>query len=89
MLRFSIDVTCFRGVCLTVVRFVCEPTTLSRIEASHQRGKGSRSPRVIPAELMCQPFISDIILECGDGLGLGAVNDLVLLGEEPVPQFSG
>jgi hypothetical protein len=41
------------------------------------------------AELTGQPFISDIVFKGGDSLGFRAVYDLILLGEEPVPEFSG
>ena len=88
-LEFSIGVAYFRGACLAIVRTASEPIILSRIEASHRRGKGGHSPRFILAELTGQPFISDIILNRDDGFGFKAVYDLVLLCEEPDTEFPG
>jgi hypothetical protein len=88
-LWLSIGVASFRGACIAGVSTLGEPAIFSRAKAGHQRGQGCHSPRFILSELSSQPFISDIIFECGDGLGFGTIYNLVLLGEEPILEFSG
>ena len=88
-LGLFIGVTCFQDVRFAIMGTSGEPAIFSRAKAGHRRCEGCHSPQLLLAELAGQPFISDIVLECDDGLGFGVVYDLVLLSEEPVPKLPG
>ena len=67
----------------------CQPVILSRAKAGHECREGRHGLRFFLAEVSGEPLVVDIMLKGRQGFGVRTVNNLVLFGEEPVPEFAG
>ena len=65
------------------------PIICTCVEAGHEGGKGGHSSRRVLAELSSEPFVLDVVPKRRYGFGIQTIYDLILLGEEPVPEFPG